>query len=70
MDLFVGGTTLLSQEGTTQGYSLAMLFYALATIPLIKILSSHNDIRQIWYTNDSAALGKISDAHHVGYLEF
>ena len=63
VDLFVGGTTLLSQEGTTQGDPLAMPFYALATIPLIKTLSSHNDIRQVWYADDSAALGKISKVH-------
>ena len=61
---FVGGTTSLSQEGTTQGDLLAMPFYALATIPLVKTLFSHDDIQQVWYTNDSAALGKISDVRH------
>ena len=35
--LFVHGTTLLSEEGTTQGDSLAVPFYTLATIRL----SSH-----------------------------
>ena len=43
VDLFVNGTSLLSEEGTTEGGPLAMPFlYALATVPLIKELSSVN----------------------------
>ena len=61
VNLFEGGTTLLSQEGSTQGDPLAMPYYALATVPLIKILSSHSNIRQVWYADDSVALGKISE---------
>ena len=41
-DLFVGGTSIKSQEGTTQGVPLAMPLYALFTIPLIKELSSQS----------------------------
>jgi len=37
--LFVDGDVLYSNEGTTQGDSLAMPFYALATIPLLQWLS-------------------------------
>ena len=33
--LFVDGTVLFSQEGTTQWYPLAMAFYDLASLPLI-----------------------------------
>ena len=60
VDLFVGGTVLKSQEGTTQGDPLAMPIYALATVPLIRELSSTSDAKQVWYANDSAAFGKIS----------
>ena len=58
-DLFVDGDTILSQEGTTQGDPLAMPMYALATIPLIKELDGH--CKQIWYADDAAAVGKITD---------
>jgi hypothetical protein len=58
-DLFVDGDIILSQEGTTQGDPLAMPMYALATIPLIKELDGH--CKQIWYADDAAAVGKITD---------
>ena len=58
-DLFIDGDVLLSQEGTTQGDPLAMPFYALATVPLIKRLTSF--VKQTWYADDAAATGKIDD---------
>ncbi len=59
-DLFIDGDRLLSQEGTTQGDPLVMPMYALATVPLINSLSK-NHVTQIWYVDDAAAIGKISD---------
>jgi hypothetical protein len=54
--LFVtGGAELASQEGTTQGDPLAMPFYALSLMPLIREL--HGTIHQIWYADDAQAAG-------------
>ena len=58
-ELFVDGDTLFSQEGTTQGDPLAMPMYALATIPLIRKLEGSS--KQVVYTDDAAAVGKIAD---------
>ena len=51
-NLFVDGSSLLSQEGTTQGDPLAMPMYAVATIPLIRSLPS--DVQQVWYADDAS----------------
>ena len=59
-DLYVDGHTLLSEEGTTQGDPLAMPMYALATIPLIKYLSSTSSTVQVWYADDAAASGSLT----------
>ena len=56
-ELFVDGNTLLSQEGTTQGDPLAMAMYGLATLPLIRRLEGH--CKQVWYADDSAAIGQV-----------
>ena len=42
VDLLVNGISLFSEECTTPGDPIALPFYALATIPLIKELSSVN----------------------------
>ena len=57
--LFVGGETILSQEGTNQGDPLAMAMYALALVPMIAKLS--NVVKQIWYADDAAAAGLLTD---------
>jgi len=55
----VNGDVIHSSEGTTQGDPLAMPMYAVATIPLIK--QTKNDAKQVWYADDAAAMGKITD---------
>ena len=57
-DLFIGGKSLLLQEGTTQGDPLAMAMYALGTLLLINHLK-HDSIHQIWFADDSAAGGSV-----------
>ena len=49
----LGGESILSQEGTTQGDPLAMAMYASALVPMITRLS--NVVKQVWYTDDVAA---------------
>ena len=59
-ELFVDGDVILSQEGTTQGDPLAMIMYALATIPLIRRLKdSVNDVSQVWYADDASGSGRV-----------
>ena len=58
-NLFIGGDTLLSKEGTTQGDPLAMVMYAVASIPLIRELSSIPNIRQLWYADDATGMGPL-----------
>ena len=60
VNLYVGGSTLLSEEGTTQGDPLAMLMYALGTIPLINHLSSIGT--QVWHADDPTVCGRLSEA--------
>ena len=57
-ELFLDGDIILSQEGTTQGDPLAMAMYGLATIPLIRRLDGL--CTQVWCTDDSAAIGKLT----------
>ena len=56
-DLFIDNETISSQEGTTQGDPLAMPFYALATVPLIKMLPK--SVKHIWYADDAIAIGSL-----------
>ena len=60
--LFIDNDVLLSSEGTTQGDPLAMVFYALATLPLIAKLDPIH-VHQTWYADDAAAAGKLPNLH-------
>ena len=60
--LFVGGETIQSPEGTTQGDPLAMAIYALATLPLInRAKLSAGNATQCWFADDAGAGGKLRD---------
>lgn len=57
--LFVGGETLESAEGTTQGDPLSMVIYALATLPLID-RAAMPGLVQSWFADDSCAGDKLT----------
>ena len=59
--MFIDGEVVTSREGTTQGDPLAMAMYAIATMPLIRILDYDKTTQQIWYADDSSAAGSIPD---------
>ena len=61
--LFVAGTTILSKEGTTQGDPLAMAMFALASMPLIRRIST-NGATQAWFADDAACGGKLVRIRH------
>uniref|UniRef100_A0A1X7SXG4 Reverse transcriptase domain-containing protein n=1 Tax=Amphimedon queenslandica TaxID=400682 RepID=A0A1X7SXG4_AMPQE len=48
---------LYSCEGVVQGDPLSMFMYAVATLPLIRSLSDSSPCLQLWYADDSSALG-------------
>ena len=58
--LHVNGTTIWSDEGTTQGDPLAMCMYGVAILPLIQKISKVNVIHE-WYADVGNACGRISD---------
>ena len=58
IDQFIGGDSILSQEGVTQGDPLSMAMYAIRTIPIICQLS-HENIVQVWYADDASAGGRL-----------
>ncbi len=57
--LFVDGSGLLSQEGTTQGDPLSMAMFALASVPLINRIASPR-APQVWFADDAASGGALA----------
>ena len=58
--LYVEGSVLLSQEGTTQGNPLAVAMFSFASIPLIQKIASPVTT-QTWFADDAASGGKLRD---------
>ena len=58
VNLYIGGSVLHSEEGTTQGDQLAMPMYALGVIPMINCLGG-SSVQQIWYADDATACGSV-----------
>ena len=57
-NLYIDNTTILSQEGTTQGDSLAMPMYAIAILPLVRQLPLI--VNQAWYVDDATTVGSLT----------
>ena len=62
-NLFVGGETIYSQEGTTQGDPLAMAMFAIGIKTLINDIVTVNT-KQVWYADDAAAGGNLTSLHN------
>ena len=62
--LYVNGTTLWSEDGTTQGDPLARCMYGVAIPPLIQKISKVKVIHK-WYADDGNACGRISDLNET-----
>ena len=62
------GEEILSMEGTTQGDNLAMAFYACSVIPMIQRTRESSSAKSIWYADDGAGGGKLSDI--LSFWEF
>ena len=62
--LFVGGSSILSSEGTTQGDPLSMAIYAIGTLPLAGKMTFVSTSSQIWFADDAAAGGNLSSLLH------
>ena len=54
----IGGETIQSVEGTTQGDPLAMAMYAIGTVPLISSLAGI--CKQVWFADDATGAGTIN----------
>lgn len=52
-----------SQQGTTQEDPLAMVMYALGTLPLIHAVSTKGAATQTWYADNATAGGRLVQLH-------
>ena len=58
--MFVAGTEIQSQEGTTQGDNLAMALFVLGFLPLLSTLADrHREVSQVWLADDVTASGTL-----------
>ena len=57
--LYVDGEMIMSREGTTQGDPLAMVFYAIATLPLIKSCRFDELLGDVWFADDATGAGTV-----------
>ena len=51
---------IASAEGATQGDPLAMVFYAISTLPLIVSLQAASTAKQCWFANDASEVGPVT----------
>ena len=61
INMYIGGESIMSAEGTTQGDPLAMAMYALGTLPLIQRSNPSNLVQQVWYADDGTAAGSLTN---------
>ena len=61
INLYIGGQSIMSVEGATQGDRLAMAMYSLGTLPLIQRSNPSNLIHQVWYADHGTAAGSLNN---------
>ena len=51
----------MSREGTPQGGPLAMVMFAVASIPLIRELSAAATVKQLWYADNTTGMEPLQE---------